>query len=456
LVAPSAAQAQGGRGLPLPDAIFYGTVSRDGEDVESGVVKVRLPDGTRLSAEIGEITGTDYSWQLAVPLRMYVGGVGPFEDGTARRGETLQFFVGDELALFEFPAGSTTSDFAIPTDANGETYVLDLEVRQPDGYPLGDVNLSGRRDSADGLLVLRYDIGLMAGTTDFPPGPGRIYLPLCDITGDGQCNSSDALRILQCDAMIGGVSCPNDQFLMQLGERATPSQSANLALITELIGGERSGEVTIRIAARDTRGVVGALTAELYYDARVFEIAECVADPEERLDLALCGGAAELAGEAGRAATDAMDAPGLLRLSAVAAEGFGDDEVTLAEVTLRAVDPAALDAMIADAGEIPAELLSATVAGAHDVDGEAVPWRVEGLLDAAPDEVLESAAAAMAVEIDALTAVGVGAGVDVEVSQPVEASARSLSREAYSGPPAEPFEALDRVYLPLVGYVTGE
>ena len=440
LGAPVAAHAQGGQGLPLPDAIFYGTVSRDGEDVESGTVKVKLPDGTRLSAELGEIAGTDYTYALAVPLRMYPGGSGPFEDGTARRGETVQFFVGDELALFTSPVdGQTTSDFVIPTDANGETYILDLEVRQPDGYPLGDVNLSGRRDSADGLLVLRYDIGLMAGTTDFPPGPGRIYLPLCDITGDGQCNSSDALRILQCDAMIAGISCPNDQFLMQLGERAQPSRSASLTLWTELVGGEQSGEVTIAIRARDTRGIAAALSAELHYDAKVFEVAECVADPSAVLDVAECGGRTE-------------GGSGVLRLSAVSAEGVGEDEVLLANVTLRATDEVLLSELLANAGEIPAELLSATVAGAHDVEGEALPWRVEGLLHATTEALLSDVAEVVGAAQEAR-------GMEAEVAADeggVIAVAPAPQTAAVAGPPLESFEAVSSVFLPLVGHVNGQ
>jgi len=144
------------------------------------------------------------------------------------------------------------------------------------------------------------------------------------------------------------------------------------------------------------------------------------------------------------AASDST-ATGLLRLSAVAAEGFGDDEVTLAEVTLRAVDPAALDAMIANAGEIPATLLSATLASAHDVDGEALPWRLEGLLASTPDEVLTTMETALA-EAGDLPTIDVGAE---------RAQIGAPSSESYSGPPTDPFEAVASVYLPLVGYVDG-
>ena len=76
----------------------------------------------------------------------------------------------------------------------------------PGSYPPGDVNVSGKRDSADALLVLKYDVGLTLGVTTWPPGPGTVYLPLCDVTQDGKCNSTDALRILMCD--VGLASCP--------------------------------------------------------------------------------------------------------------------------------------------------------------------------------------------------------------------------------------------------------
>jgi len=39
--------------LPLPDVIFYGTTSRDGEPVADGTVKAILPRGDVVSTSIG-------------------------------------------------------------------------------------------------------------------------------------------------------------------------------------------------------------------------------------------------------------------------------------------------------------------------------------------------------------------------------------------------------------------
>jgi hypothetical protein len=194
--------------LPLPDVIIYGTTTCDGESVTEGTVKVVLPRGGIVSATIGEIAGTDYSYALLVPLSMYDPDNGVYEADSARVGEAINFYIDDRPALFQDDNSMTASEFVIPQDGVGGTYVVDLFVTGPGGYPLGDVNANGRRDSADALLVLKYDIGLMNGDESFPPGPGKIYLPLCDIVGDGQCNSSDALRILQCDVGMPGVECP--------------------------------------------------------------------------------------------------------------------------------------------------------------------------------------------------------------------------------------------------------
>ena len=37
---------------------------------------------------------------------------------------------------------------------------MTIDVSGPGSYPPGDVNVSGKRDSADALMVLKYDVGL--------------------------------------------------------------------------------------------------------------------------------------------------------------------------------------------------------------------------------------------------------------------------------------------------------
>ena len=163
--------------IPLPDVILYGTTTCNGESVTEGTVKVVLPRGGIISAPIGEIAGTGYSYALAVPLSMYDPDNDIYEADSARTGEAINFYIDNMPALFQDDNGITTSELVIPEDAVGETYVVDLFVTGPGGYPLGDVNANGRRDSADALLVLKYDIGLIVGVDYFPPGPGTVYYP---------------------------------------------------------------------------------------------------------------------------------------------------------------------------------------------------------------------------------------------------------------------------------------
>ena len=76
------------------------------------------------------------------------------------------------------------------------------------------------------------------GVTDFPPGPNTVYLPLCDIVENGRCDSSDALRILQCDVGMSGVTCPTDRITARAHTQPAPTAGAPVSLRT---GGNRWG-----------------------------------------------------------------------------------------------------------------------------------------------------------------------------------------------------------------------
>lgn len=344
--------------LPLPDVIFYGTTTYSGELVTEGTVKAVLPRGGVVSAPIGEITGTDYTYALAVPLSMYDDPENAtFAADSARVGEAISFYIDDVQALFQDDNGITTSEFVIPEDAAGETYILDLTLTGPSGYPLGDVNANGRRDSADALLVLKYDIGLMDGVDDFPPTPGTIYVPLCDIVEDGQCNSSDALRILQCDVGMPGVDCPDDNPVAQALGLLAPMDDATLVLRTEIEGGPQPDRVTVRVIAEDPLAELGAASLELRYDAALLAPEACTENPDGLLDAAAC---------------NAAFAPGVVRFNAVSTAGAGgDDGTALAEITFRVLDPAAI--------EDPGGALTLMPDGVFDIEGNDLPWRVEGV-----------------------------------------------------------------------------
>ncbi|MCX6032118.1 MAG: dockerin type I repeat-containing protein [Chloroflexi bacterium] len=239
--------------LPLPDVLFYGTTARNNEPLTSGTVKAILPRGAIVSVDVAPIQGANYTYALTVPLSQYNPDLGAYATDSARPGETIHFLVNDTPATFRDANGATTDQFVIPANGIGRPYRLDQALVGPDSYPLGDVNANGLRNSADALLILKYDVGLIAGDTNFPPGPGKIYLPLCDIVQDGRCNSGDALRVLQCDAQMPGVSCPSRPTVatqtFEVSETskvfAAPTPTASLVFRPELLHGPAADQVTV-------------------------------------------------------------------------------------------------------------------------------------------------------------------------------------------------------------------
>ena len=105
---------------------------------------------------------------------------GPFAPGSARVGENIRFTVNGVPALLKDTDGQNYQAYIITAPGSGN--VVTVDVSGPGSYPLGDVNVSGKRDAADALLVLKYDVGLTPGVTTWPPGPATVYLPLCDVT----------------------------------------------------------------------------------------------------------------------------------------------------------------------------------------------------------------------------------------------------------------------------------
>ena len=357
--------------LPLPDVIFYGTTTRDdGELIQAGTVAATLPRGEIISGQIGDITGTDYTYSLAVPLSMYDPDNGNYAADSARTGEAISFYINDVLASFRDENGMTSSTFVLPQSAIGGTYVVNLAVVGPDAYPPGDVNANGWRDSADALLVLKYDVGLIPGVVDFPPGPRTIYLPLCDIVQDGQCNSSDALRILQCDVRLPGVDCPDHSSIVLAQAPVPPTVGARLVLRTEVEAGAEPDTLTVRVTADDPEARLGAASLELHYDAGLLAPDACAENPDGALDAAAC---------------NTGFSPQAVRLNAATIRGAAGAEAplesapptVLAEATFRVLDPAAMDAA-GGATAMAAKALTLAVDGVFDVDGNDLAWRAEG------------------------------------------------------------------------------
>ena len=116
--------------------------------------------------------------------------------------ETLKEEKGDSLNYdmisFVFEAILTNgADFA--TSEAGHAYILDqilnaLTIIDNRTGLLGDADSDGDVDSTDAMLVLQYDALLI--------GEDQLDLSVCDVDGDGDVDSTDAMLILQYDALL--------------------------------------------------------------------------------------------------------------------------------------------------------------------------------------------------------------------------------------------------------------
>lgn len=344
--------------LPLPDLLIYGAVTDSaGNALEQGVVKV-LRDGELLaSAEIGAVAGTDYTYLLVVPMGMLPPGSTADAAGVAQAGDTLSFLVDDQPAYFQDAATNlTVNTLQIAAGAQGRGFALDLSLPGAMRFTLGDVNANGARNAADAMLALKYDIGLIIGVTTFPPGPNTVYLPLCDIVENGRCDSSDALRILQCDVGMNGVTCPVDTIPAgRSAQQPTPGAATRLRLAAAAGSEPETVEVRVQLAAG--AAAFGAASFDLTYDPARFAPLACTADSGAAFDLVACNPAI---------------APGRVRFNAVAAAGATDGAEVVA---LRFQTRAAVE------GELTAAF-GLAVDGLIDVAGAEQPWDLH--LAAAP------------------------------------------------------------------------
>jgi len=282
------AQAPSNAPMPLPDILIYGTVTRDGHKLEHGVVKAVLPRGGVVTAAISPVSGTDFGYVLAIPLSQYQAGAGEYASGSVRRGEAINFQIDDVPAAFLDADSKPTSLFVVPDDAIGNTYTVDLFLSGPDAFPIGDVNVSGRADANDALLVLKYDLDLIPGVTQFPPGPRTVYLPLCDMVEDGVCDSIDAMRILQCDAGVPGVPCPLHPTAAAKADQPVEAAGAGLAFHLQIEKHLSTNRITMRALADSASQSFGVVTMGLAFDPSGMIPESCDANPDNSIDLGAC------------------------------------------------------------------------------------------------------------------------------------------------------------------------
>ena len=334
--------------LTVPDVIFYGTATIEGEVIESGTVQAILPRGGRKTATILPILGTDYNFALAVPLEIFDDpATASLPVDAVVTNDILYFTINGTNAYYKDASDLDIRAFVVPWNAMGETYILDLMLASPDAYMMGDVNVNGYRDAADALLMLRYSVGFVAGDEDFPPAQGKPYLPLCDIVVDGLCNDADAQRILQCDVGLPGVPC-----LPSPAPAITLTQS-EVALVFRLEVAPASGQAltrTVQVIANDAEPILGAASLELHYAAAQLSVASCAAAPQTALNAGECY---------------ATPSTSSARLNYVAINGITPDLV-LGELTFAPISNYDWEKLEED--------LDLQINGAFDLDGEAFAW----------------------------------------------------------------------------------
>ncbi len=353
---------------PLPDLLIYGTAGTGTNDLGAGTVSVLLPRGGEVTAQIAAIAGTDYTFVLSVPMSQYAPGSDPatFGPNTATPGDQLRFTINGTPAFFKDQNGFMVDKLPVAPGTMGQAYVMRLAITGPDQFRLGDVNANGRRDSADALLVIKYDVGLVIGGDSFPPGPGTIYLPLCDVVQNGNCNSGDALRILQCDVGMAGVSCPGVTLNATSGfdsgtdlapAISDPTGDAALSLGTVARAGPEPGQISVGVRASSPADggtdALGAASLSMRYNTDLLTLVGCTANPDAAMDLGSCN------------PDYAADA---LRFNAVSAVGLaGEGELVQAIFQLK--EGATLDAL-------PAEALALADVSVFDLAGDELAWRL--------------------------------------------------------------------------------
>lgn len=352
---PLTAAAQGSPPpLPLPDVTLYGKITQRGEVLGEGSVKALLPDGTAVTAAITPIRGTDYNYALVVPLYMTATQTLAHTPGALQTGDTISLFVNDRPAFYQDGATQLTmNQLKIlgqqpAKTAAGRSYELNLSTGGPESYLIGDVNANGLRNAADAMLTLKYDIGLIIGVTNFPPGPNTVYLPLCDIVANGRCDSSDALRILQCDVGMNGVSCP--VHTIPTGLRTAQNPTSDAALRLHVAAAKRDDStVDVRVQLLGGGVLFGAASLEIQYDPSIFAPVSCNENPTAAYDIVTC---------------NPTFAPGAVRFNAISAQGATDgaDLIELHFQRIGAVD-----------GELSAHF-TLTADGVTDQAGNDLSW----------------------------------------------------------------------------------
>ena len=191
---------------------------------------------------------------------------------------------------------SSALDVVVETiaDSAGNELVVgdqDGQIEIVKSGQLGDVNCSDQSDVTDGLLVLKYTVGLLSADNICPSQsePGWLFLPMCDVNEDTQCNVVDALFIMQCDVGISNILCPavsssslsSSGSLRDISIADLPtSKPDNFYADTAPITSEHPVTVTVRAVDVPADGL-GAAKLEVQYDPAILANPVCQVNQDD-------------------------------------------------------------------------------------------------------------------------------------------------------------------------------
>ncbi|MEM9774346.1 MAG: FlgD immunoglobulin-like domain containing protein, partial [Chloroflexota bacterium] len=118
----------------------------------------------------------------------------------------------------------------------------------------GDVSCDDESNSIDSLFITQFNVGSRMETTNCPLSDTETELvtQVCDVNGDGLCNTIDALFILQCDVEIENVFCPAEPLI-----NAPPNIEITSPVSGDIFGDV--GNIMVEGTFQDDKGVVAVI-----------------------------------------------------------------------------------------------------------------------------------------------------------------------------------------------------
>ena len=154
----------------------------------------------------------------------------------------------------------------------------------------GDVDCNDTRNIQDAMGILHHVTGAYGLGAQCPPALNTIYEPACDVSGNGDCEHTDALYIVQCTVQKNNPLCPSGvqsaAFSSSIPNLAIPLSPSPITVGTAQL--DSNGLWIVPILAEIDEIPLGATTVELTYDATRLILDSCEVNPSADFDIALC------------------------------------------------------------------------------------------------------------------------------------------------------------------------